>query len=107
MCSLQPSRLPALVIRQVTTVRVLDVGQQRRSRWQPETLAPNSVLLTRPKAPFTPHPLKNNNNKKKKFMARKEEWAMIVDWTFQNKYVLVDSAMTKNENVQLVAQFME
>lgn len=39
---LQPSRLPALVIRQVTTVRVLDVGQQRRSHWQvePETLAP-------------------------------------------------------------------
>lgn len=39
--------LPALLIRQVTTVRVLDAGQQRSSRWQvePETLAPALCCL--------------------------------------------------------------
>lgn len=90
---LQPSRLPAHVIRQVTTVRVLDAGQQRRSRWQvePETLAPSlcCLLVLKLLLPLT------HSKKEQEYwvMVRKEEWAKIVDWNLQNKYFLVDSAM--------------
>lgn len=40
-------------------------------------------------------------------MVRKEEWAMIVDWTLQNKYFFGRFCHDMNEKVQLVVQFIE
>lgn len=81
---LQPSRLPALVIRQATTVRVLDAGQQRRSRWQvePETLVPTLCCLPVPKLLL---PLTHQK--------KEQEYRVMVSG-LNLKYFLVDSAMT-------------
>lgn len=87
-------RLPALLIRQVTTVRVLAMGQQRHSlasgTWNSN---PDSLPLTPPNALITPHP---PEKKEYHVMARKEaEWAVIGKVSPQNKHVMVDLVLVR------------
>lgn len=89
-----PPFLPALLIRQVTTVRFLALGQRRHSlasgTWNSN---PDSLWLSPPIALTIPHPLEKQEYH---VMGRKEaEWAVIGKVSPQNKHVMVDLVLVR------------
>lgn len=92
--SVPPPFLPALLIRQVTTVRFLALGQRRHSlasgTWNSN---PDSLWLSPPIALTIPHPLEKQEYH---VMGRKEaEWAVIGKVSPQNKHVMVDLVLVR------------
>lgn len=86
--------LPALLIRQVTTVRVLAMGQRRHSlasgTWNSNS---NSLPLTPPITLIFPYPL---GRQEYQVMGWEDaEWAVIGKVSPQNKHVMVDLILVR------------